>query len=99
MTWKEGKFYYLHILKWNLFTQLICQRKWKKDRDCHKAKKTNELYATDGSEFIYTYNCDNDRELKFINKKEISSEEGRKVMNLYMLMVISMRIFIQQRWL
>ena len=72
-------------------------KEMKEGQGLSQGKKTNELYATDGSEFIYTYNCDNDRELKFINKKEISSEEGRKVMNLYMLMVISMRIFIQQR--
>lgn len=93
MTWKEGKILIFSYPGMEFIKTIEMPKEMKEGWGLSQGKNTNELYATDGSEFIYSYNCDNENELTFIDKKEINSEEGRKVMNLNDLIYVDGYIY------
>ena len=92
MTWREKKMLIYSYPEMEFIKTIDMPKEMKEGWGLSQGKKTNELYATDGSEFIYSYSCDKE-ELDFINKTEINTEEGRKVMNLNDLIYVDGYIY------
>lgn len=93
LTWREGKMLLYTYPEMKYISTVEKPKEIREGWGMTQGKKEDEVYITDGSEFIYNYKCDKNKQLIFTGKTKVESD-GQAVEKLNDLVYVNGFIYV-----